>query len=114
MRIGRLVAFVATIIGGLITFGVAPSMALPIGPGATPGITAEGTVEQAQYYYRGPVYRSRPVYRPAYGYRRVYRAPVYSYRPIRRPRVVCSTRFRVVATPYGYVRRPVRVCRRIY
>ncbi|HYF55942.1 MAG TPA: hypothetical protein VEA41_16930 [Salinarimonas sp.] len=115
MRFGRLVALVATVVGGLMTFGAAPSQALPIGPGAMPDVKG-GAVEQVQYYYRPQrrVVVRRNVYRPVYGGRRYYRPPVVAYRPIRRPRVVCSTRVQVVRTAYGYVRRPVRVCRRVF
>jgi hypothetical protein len=131
MRIGRFVALVATVVGGLVGFGLAPSQALPIGPGAAPGIAGNAAVQPAQYYYdsgprvvvRGPVYRTRPAYRPVYRsyptyrpvyrQRRVVRGPVYVGRPVR-PRVVCTTRVRLVPTAYGYVRRPVRVCRRVY
>jgi hypothetical protein len=135
MRFGKLIAVVATLIGGLAAIGATPSSAAPIGPGAVTGVKGQATVETVQYYTTGPVYRSgpgyrerrvhrerrvqrpgygrpvygRPVYgRPVYG-RPVYGRPVYG-RPVRR--VVCTTRVRLIPTAYGYIRRPVRVCTR--
>lgn len=112
MRFWKLVALLATLVGGLAAFGPTPSQAAPMGPASAAGVRGESGVQTVQYYYggrprvvRGPVYRVRPAYRP------IYRRPVYGYRPIRRP-LVCTTRFRVVPTAYGYVRRPVQVCRR--
>jgi hypothetical protein len=115
MRIWKLVALLATLVGGLAAFGASPSQAAPMSPGSAAVVRGEAGVQAVQYYYRrprvyvrGPVYRVRPAYRP------IYRRPVYGYRPIRRSRVVCGTRFRVVPTAYGYVRRPVRVCNRVF
>jgi hypothetical protein len=135
MRIGKLVAVVAALIGGIAAFGATPSLAAPIGPGAVTGVRGGAPVETVQYYHYRPapvyrerrvIYRDRPVYhrrpvygrpvygrpvygRPVYG-RPVYGRPVYGYRPVRR--VVCTTRIRLIPTSYGYVRRPVRVCTR--
>lgn len=116
MRIGKLFAVMATLVGGLLAFA-APSSAAPIGVGAVAGVKGAPVAQTVQYYdVRPRAYRVRPAYgrpvygRPVYG-RPVYGRPVYGYRPARRPRTVCTVRYRVVPSAYGYVRRPVRVCR---
>ena len=98
MRILRLAAVVAAIIGGSMALSGGSLSAAPIGAGALPLAQAADNplVEKAQWRRRG-YYRG---YRP---YRRYYR-PRY-YRPYGfygRPRVVCRIRY----TPWG----PRRVC----
>lgn len=114
MRLLKIFALVATLIGGALTFGTTPSSAAPLAAGAMAAPQADTSlVSQAQYRRHYRPYR-RPYYAgPSYG-RRYYGRPYYAAprRVYRGPRVVCRTRWQTVRTRYGWERRPVRVCSR--
>jgi hypothetical protein len=113
MRIVKLMALLAAIVGGSLAVG-GGAFATPLGSGTLATVPAQAAattlVEKAQYYRRSysrprsygyrPTYRSRYYYsRPRYVFRPRFYAPAYY-----RPRVVCRIR-------YGYYGRR-RVCYR--
>jgi hypothetical protein len=113
MRLLKVFALVATLVGGALAFGTTPSSAAPLMAGAMATSQADTSlISDVQYRRHYRPYRrnyARPYYaRPYYG-RPYYAGP---RRAVRGPRVVCRTQWRTVRTSYGWQRRPVRICNR--